>query len=193
MGDRSRAKQWFFQGVQKYRDGNSAFHLAQMVLKDATLELAELAELAGMPEGGQRRLEGRRQPLPQQGEAEQIQAQAQAQSHSHSQSQSQSHSQPATQTQIKTRSQPENRTQARAQTRAQRRWAAIARKAEVEAVELFEFAAREEGHPMAMYNLGVAHLLGYAGDDGQEGEENLDIAAEWFKACGERREPDTIS
>ena len=180
MGDRSRAKQWFFQGVQKYRDGNSAFHLAQMVLKDATLELAELA---GMPEGGQRRLEGRRQPLTQQGEAEQIQAQAQ----------SQSHSQPATQTQIKTRSQPENRTQARAQTRAQRRWAAIARKAEVEAVELFEFAAREEGHPMAMYNLGVAHLLGYAGDDGQEGEENLDIAAEWFKACGERREPDTIS
>ena len=155
MGDRSRAKQWFFQGVQKYRDGNSAFHLAQMVLKDATLELAELS---GMPEGGQRRLEGRRQPLPQQGEAEQIQAQAQAQSHSHSQAQA--HSQPATQTQIKTRSQPENRTQARAQTRAQRRWAAIARKAEVEAVELFEFAAREEGHPMAMYNLGVAHLLG---------------------------------
>ena len=193
MGDRSRAKQWFFQGVQKYRDGNSAFHLAQMVLKDATLELAELAELAGMPEGGQRRLEGRRQPLTQQGEAEQIQAQSPAQSHSHSQAQSQSHSQPATQTQIKTRSQPENRTQARAQTRAQRRWAAIARKAEVEAVELFEFAAREEGHPMAMYNLGVAHLLGYAGDDGQEGEENLDIAAEWFKACGERREPDTIS
>ena len=184
MGDRSRARQWFFQGVQKYRDGNSAFHLAQMVLKDATLELAELA---GTPEGGQRRLEGRRQPLAQQAEAERIRAQAQTQA----QTQAQAHSQSATQTQIKTRPQPENRTQARAQTRAQRRRAAIARKAEVEAVELFEFAAREEGHPMAMYNLGVAHLLGYAGDGGQEGEENLDVAAEWFKACGERREPGT--
>jgi len=51
-----------------------------------------------------------------------------------------------------------------------------------EVVALLEAAAKG-GHEYAMFNLGIAHLYGYA-EGGVEGGRDVELAGQWFEACG---------
>ena len=54
-----------------------------------------------------------------------------------------------------------------------------------EVVALLEAAAKG-GHEYAMFNLGIAHLYGYAESPGGAAgrPDQIDLAGQWFEACG---------
>jgi TPR repeat protein len=52
-----------------------------------------------------------------------------------------------------------------------------------EVVALLE-AAAATGHAYAQFNLGIAHLYGYADSGGSKGSRDVELAGQWFEACG---------